>query len=191
VFLAAVLIAEARKGFIPRSGIPVAVRKLKSQLDPTSTSSIRRRWGRLAFEAEILNQISAGTVSADEAVRVILNRRPELAGRPHLKEEGVGTLLLGRAALEVFCSSLERKEAKPGTVSVSGLVRDLIEKIRPPLRAKYRELRAVSGAGGIPPGGPAGVARAIPFLDSLAGVGNSVSEVFRSLPSGEFLGSGA
>jgi len=46
ILLASTLVSETRKGLVPRSGIAVSVRKLKGIIDPTSPSSIRRRWGR-------------------------------------------------------------------------------------------------------------------------------------------------
>lgn len=193
VLLGAVLISESRKGFVPRSGISVAVKRLKHRLDPLTPASVVRKWGRAAFEAETIFYHMTKKCSADDAVQAILKRNPVLVGKPYLFEEGVGALLLREAAAEVFCSSLERTSGRSpgGSNSVSEMANQFYSQICGPLMAKFQDLEKNPGSGGIPSCGPFGVIRAIPFFDSLRGVGDSVSRVLTELPNEEFLASDA
>lgn len=187
ILLASVLISESRKGHVPRCGIPVAVRKLKARFDPYSPASVRRRWGRFAFEAETLFHLSRRQCSADDAVQAILNRKPDLRGKPHLFEEGVGTLLLQRAAVEVFCDSLVRKSSKPGFNSISEMTHDIADVVRRAYMAADQGFQVSPGRGGIPNVGPRALLGAVPFFDALRGVGGTLSRVIRKLPSGDFM----
>jgi hypothetical protein len=72
VLLASVLIAESRKGFVPRSGIPVAIKRLKHRFDPKTPASIVRRWGRIAFEVETLYHHMTSCDKPGEAVKQAL-----------------------------------------------------------------------------------------------------------------------
>lgn len=191
VLMGATLVAETRKGLRARSGIPVAIRKLKGLLDPGSSSSVRRAWGRAAFEAEWFQSLLLGEVSGDDFVRRVFSRDPVLRGRPDLLAEGVGSRLLGLAAADLFCASMNRSPKKGGN-SVTKLLMQILEQCLPAIiMATNQVLQQDSGVEGWSPsnnmgGLPVDVMRHVPIFSSLEGIGDSILETLGGLPSGEF-----
>lgn len=189
VLMGATLVAEARKGLRARSGIPVAVKKLKGILDPGSSGKIRRAWGRAAFEAEWFQSLLLGEVSGDEFVRRLFSRDPVLRGRPDLLAEGVGSRLLGLAAAELFCASMNRSPKRGGN-SVTTLLMQVLEQCLPAITTATNQVpQQDSGVEGYPvsnPGLPVDVMRHIPIFSSLEGIGDSILDALGGLPSGEF-----
>jgi len=127
---------EAKKGLVPASGVPGAVRELDKTLHPIrgvcSGTSARRAFkrARLAYHCDAVLRLVQGKMSVEDAVRIILNGHP----MEQAFDAESSLILVKRACAALYHSSLLSGKDTLNTSFLGNTFRALLRSRNPATR---------------------------------------------------------